>query len=137
VTLGLGFFAAWRHEFSAEHASVMNKMVLVYAVPLLLFAVTVTIKREQLTADLGLAGAIALAMIGAYLLTYLIIRFALQRSRGVSALVALAVGGPAVPFAGVVVLGYLFGAKVSALPIAIGSLVFNVVPVDGPSPEGM
>ena len=58
-TLGLGFFAAWRHQFSAEQASVLNKVVLLYAVPLLLFAGTVTIKRDQLTADLGLAAAIA------------------------------------------------------------------------------
>jgi malonate transporter len=127
VTLGLGFFAAWRHEFSAEQASVLNKMVLVYAVPLLLFSVTVTIKRGQLTSDLGLAAAIAVAMIGVYLSTFVIARFPLKRSRGVSALTALAIGGPGVPFAGVVVLGYLFGAKVSALPIAVGSLVFNVV----------
>src|SRR5580693_5183824 len=129
VTLGLGFFAAWRHEFSAKQASVLNKMVLVYAVPLLLFSVTVTIKRDQLTSDLGLAAAIAVTMIGFYLLTFLIARFPLKRSRGLSALTALAVGGPAVPFAGVVVLGYLYGAKVSAPPIAIGSLVLNVIEV--------
>jgi malonate transporter and related proteins len=129
VTLGLGFFAAWRHEFSAKQATVLNKMVLVYAVPLLLFSVTVTIKRDQLTSDLGLAAAIAVTMICFYLLTFVIARFPLKRSRGVSALTALAVGGPAVPFAGVVVLGYLFGARVSAVPIAVGSLVFNVIQV--------
>ena len=38
-------------------------------------------------------------MLGAYLLTFLIVRFALRRSRGVSALTGLAVGGPAIPFA--------------------------------------
>jgi malonate transporter and related proteins len=127
--MGLGCSAAWRHEFSAEQASVMNKMVLLYAVPLLLFAGTVTIKRDQLTADLGLAAAIAVAILGAYLLAFLIARFALRRSRGLSVLTGLAVGGPAIPFVGVVVLGYLYGAKVSALPVAIGALVINVVQV--------
>jgi malonate transporter and related proteins len=129
VTLGLGFFAAWRHQFSAQQASVLNKMVLLYAVPLLLFAVTVTIKRDQLTADLGVAAAVAVAMLASYLLTYLITHLGLGRSRGLSALTALAVGGPAVPFAGIVVLGYLYGAKLSAPPIAIGSLVLNVIEV--------
>jgi len=128
-TLGLGFFAAWRHQFSAEQASVLNKVVLLYAVPLLLFAGTVTIKRDQLTADLGLAAAIAVTMLGAYLLTFLIVRFALRRSRGVSALTGLAVGGPAIPFAGVVVLGYLYGPALSAVSVAIGALVLKVIQV--------
>jgi malonate transporter and related proteins len=96
-------------------------MVLLYAVPLLLFEVTVTIKRDQMMVDLGLAAAAGVAMLGAYLLTFLIARFATGRSCGESELTALAIGGPAVPFAGVVVLGYLYGAKVSAPPIAIGS----------------
>ena len=55
VTLGLGFFAAWRHDFTPEQASVLNRMVLLYALPLLLFAGTVTIERSTLTSDLGLA----------------------------------------------------------------------------------
>ena len=55
VTLGLGFFAAWRHDFTPEQAAVLNRMVLLYALPLLLFAGTVTIERSTLTSDLGLA----------------------------------------------------------------------------------
>jgi hypothetical protein len=86
VTLGLGVFAAWRHEFSAEQAAVLNRMVLLYAVPLLFFANTVTIERDRLTADLGLAVAIAVGMLSAYLVTFLIARFGLRRSCGVSAL---------------------------------------------------
>jgi malonate transporter and related proteins len=129
VTLALGFFAAWRHEFTAAQASVLNRMVLLYALPLLLFAGTVTIKRSTLTSDLGLAAAIAAGMLGAYLVTFLIVRFALHRPLGVSALTALAVGAPAIPFAGVVVLGYLYGPSLSAVPVAIGALVFNVIEI--------
>ena len=104
-------------------------MVLLYALPLLLFAGTVTIKRSTLTSDLGLAAAIVAGMLGTYLVTFLIVRFALHRPLGVSALTALAVGGPAIPFAGVVVLGYLYGPSVSAVPVAVGALVFNVIEV--------
>ena len=129
VTLALGFFAAWRHDFTSEQALVLNRMVLLYALPLLLFAGTVPIKRSTLTSDLGLAAAIAVAMVGAYLGTFLIVRFALHRPPGVSALTALAVGGPAIPFAGVVVLGYLYAPSVSAVPVAVGALVFNVIEV--------
>src|SRR5271170_1985652 len=129
VTLALGFFAAWRHEFTPEQALVLNRVVLLYALPLLLFAGTVTIKRGTLTGSLGLAAAITAAMLGAYLMTFLVVRLVLHRPLGVSALTALAIGGPAVPFAGVVVLGYLYKPSVSAVPVAVGALVFNVIEV--------
>jgi malonate transporter and related proteins len=32
VTFLLGFVAAWRHDFETKDASVLNRMVLVYAV---------------------------------------------------------------------------------------------------------
>jgi len=129
VTLALGFFAGWRHDFTPAQASVLNRMVLLYALPLMLFAGMVTIKRGTLTSDLGLAAAIAAGMLGAYVVTFLIVRFALRRPAGVSALTALAVGAPAIPFAGVVVLGYLYGPSVTAVPVAVGALVLNVIEV--------
>jgi malonate transporter and related proteins len=129
VTLAFGFFAAWRHDFTPEQALVLNRMVLLYALPLLLFAGTVTIKRSTLTGDLGLSAAVVAGLLVTYLVTFLIVRFALHRPLGVSALTALAVGGPAIPFAGVVVLGYLYAPSVSAVPVAVGALAFNVVEV--------
>jgi hypothetical protein len=129
VTLAFGFFAGWRHDFTPAQASVLNRMVLLYALPLMLFAGMVTIKRSTLTSDLGLAAAIAAGMLGTYLVTFLIVRFALRRPAGVSALTALAVGAPAIPFAGVVVLGYLYGPSVTAVPVAAGALVLNVIEV--------
>ncbi len=129
VTLALGFFAGWRHDFTPAQASVLNRMVLLYALPLMLFAGKVTIKRSTLTSDLGLAAAITAGLLGTYLVTFLIVRFALHRPAGVSALTALAVGAPAIPFAGVVVLGYLYGPSLSAVPVAAGALVLNVIEV--------
>jgi predicted permease len=129
VTLALGFFAGWRHDFTPAQASVLNRMVLLYALPLMLFAGMVTIKRSTLTSDLGLAAAITAGLLGTYLVTFLIVRFALHRPAGVSALTALAVGAPAIPFAGVVVLGYLYGPSVTAVPVAVGALVLNVIEV--------
>ena len=41
VTFLLGFVAAWRHDFGSKDATVLNRMVLRYAVPLALFAGTV------------------------------------------------------------------------------------------------
>jgi malonate transporter and related proteins len=39
VTVLLGFVAAWYHDFGSKDAPILNRMVLVYAVPLALFAV--------------------------------------------------------------------------------------------------
>jgi hypothetical protein len=129
VTLALGFFAGWHHDFTSAQASVLNRVVLLYAPPLMLFAGMVTIKRSTLTSDLGLAAAIATGMLGTYLVTFLIVRFALHRPVGVSALTGLAVGAPAIPFAGVVVLGYLYGPSLTAVPVAVGALVLNVIEI--------
>ena len=82
VTLALGFFAGWRHDFTPAQASVLNRMVLLYALPLMLFAGMVTIKRSTLTSDLGLAAAITAGLLGTYLVTFLIVRFALHRPAG-------------------------------------------------------
>jgi predicted permease len=40
VTSLLGFVAAWHHDFAAKDAAVLNRMVLLYAVPVALFVGT-------------------------------------------------------------------------------------------------
>jgi predicted permease len=37
VTVLLGFVAAWHHDCGSKDAPILNRMVLVYAVPLALF----------------------------------------------------------------------------------------------------
>jgi malonate transporter and related proteins len=130
VTFLLGFVAAWRHDFVTKDATVLNRMVLVYAVPLALFAGTVSTPRAELTQDIPLVIALGLAIVGLYTAIFLLSRFAFRARMGISALAALMASAPAVPFVGPAVLGDLFG-KLSAIPIAIGSLVINltVVPV--------
>ena len=128
VTLVLGFFAARHHQFSADQATVLNRMVMLYALPMSLFAGMVTTRRAELTSDLSLVAAIAGSMLAAQLVTILIARFLLHRDLGFSALAGLAVGGTAAAFIGVSVLGYLFGAA-STIPIAVAALVLNVIQV--------
>jgi malonate transporter len=130
VTFLLGFVAAWHHDFVTKDAFVLNRMVLVYAVPLALFAGTVSTPRAQLSQDIPLVIALCIAIIGLYAAIFLLSRFAFRARVGISALAALMASAPAVPFVGPAVLGGLFG-RLSAIPIAIGSLVINltVVPV--------
>src|SRR5580693_6221496 len=66
VTVLLGFVAAWHHDFGSKDAPILNRMVLVYAVPLALFAGTVTTSRAQLSQDIPLVIPVCVALIGMY-----------------------------------------------------------------------
>src|SRR5271168_5174951 len=130
VTFLLGFIAAWRHDLGAKDASILNRVVLLYAVPLTLFAGTVSTSRTALSQDIPLVSVLCLAIIGLYGVVFLFHRIIFRFPTSVSALYALTASATAVPFVGPAVLGDLFGG-ISAIPIAIASLVINltVVPI--------
>ena len=130
VTFLLGFVAAWRHDFGSKDASTLNRMVLQYAVPLTLFTGTVMTSRKAFSQDLPLVITLCVGITGFYCVVFLFSRLVLHMQVSSSALSALTASAPAVPFVGPVVLGDLFGG-LSAIPIAIASLVINltVVPI--------
>jgi len=127
-SLLLGFVAAWRRDFGPKEASVLNRMVLLYAVPLALFVGTVGTPRADLVQDIALAVAIFVAMVGLYALVFLLFHFVFRFSLSESVLAALTASAPAVPFMGPAILGDLFG-KASAVTIAIAALIINLVVV--------
>src|ERR1700746_367625 len=100
LTLLLGFVAAWRPAFGPKEASVLNRMVLLYAVPLALFVGTVGTPRTDLVQDIAFVVAIFVAIVGFYVLVF-VLRFSLSES----VLAALAASSPAVPFMGPAILG--------------------------------
>src|ERR1700728_4258341 len=130
VTFLLGFVAAWRHDFGSKDAPTLNRMVLLYAVPLALFAGTVTTSRAALNQDIPLVIALCVAITGLYGVVFLFIRVVFRMQVSTSALAALTASAPAVPFVGPAVLGELFG-RLSGIPVALASLVINltVVPI--------
>ena len=130
VTFLLGLVAAWRRDFGPKDASILNRMVLVYAVPLALFAGTVSTTRAELSQDMPLLIALCVAIVGLFGVVLLLSRFVFRARVSTSALAALTASAPAVPFMGPAILGNLFG-RPSAIPIALASLVINltVVPV--------
>ena len=128
VTFLLGIVAVWRKAFASKDASILNRMVLLYAVPLALFAGTVTTSRAELSQDMPLVIALCVAICGLYAAVFLFFRFALRLGMSTSALAALVSSAPAVPFLGPGVLGGLFGPP-SAIPIAVASLVINLTAV--------
>src|ERR1700692_3490071 len=127
-TLLLGFVAAWRHDFGPKEASVLNRMVLLYAVPLALFVGTVGPPRADLVQDIALVVAIFAAIVGLYALVFLLFRFVFRFSLSESVLAALTASAAAVPFMGPAILGELFG-KASAVTIAIAALIINLIVV--------
>jgi malonate transporter len=127
-TLLLGFVAAWRHDFGPKEASVLNRMVLLYAVPPALFVGTVGTPRADLVQDITFVVAIFAAIVGLYALVFLFFRFVFRFSLGESVLAALTASAPAVPFMGPAILGDLFG-KASAVTIAIAALIINLIVV--------
>src|SRR5271169_2653405 len=128
VTFLLGFVAARRHDFGSKDAPTLNRMVLQYAVPLALFAGTVTTSRTALSQDIPLVIALGIAIIALYGVVLLFSRIIFRVPMSVSALYALTASAPAVPFVGPAVLGDLFGG-LSAVPIAVASLVINLTVV--------
>ena len=128
VTFLLGFVGAWRGDFKREHASVLNTLVLTYALPLMLFAGTLSTSRASLGQGVPLLIVSCVAVVGMYAVVFALSRVVLAVSTGTSALAALAASGPAVPFMGPAILGHFFG-QTSAIPIAIASLVINLTVV--------
>lgn len=129
VTISLGFFAGWHKDFSQEQSSVLNRMVMLYALPMSLIAGILTIKRADLLANLPLFMWLFLAMIGGYFLFLLFFRFILKNDIGIAALRALSISGPAIPFIGTSVLTTLFNAQEASLTVAIGSILMNLIQV--------
>jgi malonate transporter and related proteins len=128
VTLLLGLVAGWHHDFDAKKATVLNSMVMLYALPLSLFAGMVGMSRDQVLSQGPLAFAILLGMAGGYAIVFFISHYLFRRDLTTASLQALAIAGPAVPFIGVSVLGHLFGNP-SAIPISVASLVMNLIQV--------
>ena len=128
VTFLLGFVGAWRGDFKREHASVLNTLVLTYALPLMLFAGTLSTSRASLGQGVPLLIFSCVAVVGMYGVVFLLSRVVFAVSTSTSALAALTASSPAVPFMGPAILGHFFG-QTSVVPIAIASLVINLTVV--------
>ncbi|MXV44869.1 permease [Saccharibacter sp. 17.LH.SD] len=125
VTLGIGYIAAWRKDFNTSQANTLIRMVMLYALPLALFASILGTPRDKVLTAGPLALLILFAMAGLYVLFFVILRWGIKRRQAEAALIALTVTGPSVPFIGIPVLGQLFGAS-SAVPVSIAALIMNL-----------
>lgn len=126
ITILLGYFAAWHHDFSQSEVPTLNRMVMTYALPLALFVGVLSAGRDELVASLPLVVFLILAMAGTYLVVLLVAMFVLHHPPGLSALRALMASAPSTAFVGVPVLGYLYGPT-AEIPIAVGGIIISVI----------
>jgi malonate transporter and related proteins len=128
ITFLLGFVGAWRGDFQRQDASILNRLVLTYALPLMLFAGSLGTSRASLSQGVPLLIVSCVALVGMYGVIFVSSRVVFAASTGTSALAALTASAPAVPFMGPAILGHFFG-QTSVVPIAIASLVINLTVV--------
>ncbi|WP_202304364.1 AEC family transporter [Dryocola clanedunensis] len=125
VTVLLGYISGKRNDFAWEQAGAINKLVMLYALPLSIFSNMVMTPRSVVMSMGPVAAAIVVALIISFVLPLIIIRYIFKRDLSLSTLQALAIGSPAVPFIGTSVLAFLFGT-VSASLITVSSITQNV-----------
>ncbi|HFZ1322152.1 AEC family transporter [Klebsiella sp. CN_Kp098] len=125
ITVLIGYISGKRKDFNWQQAGDINKIVMLYALPLSIFSNMVMTPRHIVMSMGPVAIAIILALILSFLIPLAIARYICKRSLALSTLQALAIGSPAVPFIGTSVLAFLFGI-VSASLITVSSITQNV-----------
>lgn len=130
ITLLLGFFAGWHNDFDAKQASTLNRMVMLYAMPLTLFSGVLSISREVFLSQGPLAIILMGGIVLSYLVSYIISHFIFKRPANIAALQALVIASPSTQVIGTALLGKVLGSY-SAVPIALSSITMNLflVPV--------
>ena len=126
--LALGYGAGRFHAFDGDQASGFNKLLVNFALPAMLFASTVMIKRDQMLQEGPVVLTLIATFLGLFLAAVGLFRGLLKRTTAEAAIAGLLASSSAAPFFGPAVLTPLFGAT-SGLAIALAALVINVVQV--------
>ncbi len=126
VTLALGMLAGWRRDEDTRAAESLNRMVLVYALPLALFAGTITVPRGELVSEWSLLVALLAGTVLPFVAAFLADRYLFGRSVEAAALQAMAFGFPAIAFTGIPILTPLIGDK-ATIVVDVAGLTGNIV----------
>jgi malonate transporter and related proteins len=126
VTLALGMLAGWRRDQDIGAARSLNHMVLTFALPLALFAGTITIPRPELISDWPLLVILLTATLLPFLAALLVDLYVVRRGLPAAALQAMAFGFPAIAFTGIPILTPLIGGK-ATLVVDFAGLTGNIV----------
>ena len=126
VTMALGYGAARHGRFGAAEVPILNKVVLLYAVPMSISVGILRLSRSTLLDNVGLLLVLIVGLTGVFVIALAIVWSVAGRDLGIAALRALAIAFPAVPFVGPSLLTPLYGADGAILTAAV-ALVGNIV----------
>jgi malonate transporter and related proteins len=126
VTLALGMLAGWHRDYDVDADRSLNHMVLVYALPLALFAGTINIPRAELIGDWPLLIVLLVATVMPFLLALLVDLYIVRRTLRAAALQAMAFGFPAIAFTGIPILTPLIGSNATVVADFAG-LTGNII----------
>jgi malonate transporter len=126
VTLALGMLAGWHRDYDVDAARSLNHMVLVYALPLALFAGTINIPRAELIGDWPLLIVLLAATVMPFLLALLVDLYIVRRTLRAAALQAMAFGFPAIAFTGIPILTPLIGSNATVV-VDFAGLTGNII----------
>ena len=88
ITLMLGLLAGWHKDFTADQAAVLNRMVMLYALPLSLFSGMMQVSRQELMSDGHLLLLVAAGMPGGFIISFALSWKVFKRDRGPAGLQA-------------------------------------------------
>jgi malonate transporter len=123
--LALGYFSGKWSMFTQDQAEGLNRLVLNYCLPAMLFVSIAHSNREQLFSDSTMLVVAAIVLIGWYLATVLIAKLFFRHTRQEASIAGLSASAPTVGFLGIAVLSPLFGGD-AALTVAVAALVVNL-----------
>jgi predicted permease len=126
ITLALGMLAGWRRDEDTKAAESLNRMVLVYALPLALFAGTITVSPQELVSQWPLLLALLAGTVLPFLLAFFVDRYLIGRTMQASALQAMAFGFPAIAFTGIPILTPLIGDR-ATIVVDVAGLTGNII----------
>jgi malonate transporter and related proteins len=121
----LGYFAAYHQDFTKDNATILNKMVMLYALPLCLFSNIATTSIHKIIEQRDTLLALFLVMLPVYVITLFVSKILFKQTLGLSALISFAISVPAISFIGIPILGNLIG-PISSIPIAVGCIFINI-----------
>jgi len=123
----LGLFAGKKNAFGkdGDSVSVINELVLTFALPASLFVGTVSVTKKELINELDLFFSLLVCLLIAYFIGLAVAKFIFKRNMVEASIAGLAVSFSAGPFYGPALLGSIYGTK-GDVAVSIIALILNV-----------
>jgi malonate transporter and related proteins len=107
--MALGYWAGRTKRFDADQTRGFNDLVMIFALPSLMFVATVTTTRSEIISESFLLTALLIAFLGLFIAVTLFSMSVLRHEIGAAGLQAFLITFPSVAFFGIPIFKGLFG----------------------------